>query len=248
MRNIIIFVCIAILFSACKTSNILVEPKSDRDTDEAILDSVFAYDANYEYQIKKDDKISISVWGEDNLSVGSTYGIYNSNEVYGKWLMVDAKGNIEIPKIGSYYVLNMTVIELKEVIKNTLSKWLVNPVVDIKVLNKEITVLGEVRNPQVVKIDKDYNSLLEMIAHCNGFEFYANLKHLKIIRQEGEHVRIANIDLSKSGNYTSKNIMLRSGDIVIVPAKNYKEFDRRISIIIPFTSTVTAVALLFGMF
>jgi len=225
-----------------------MEYKPKRNADIAVLDSVFSYDATYQYHIRKNDKISISVWGEDDLSVGSSYGIYDSNEVYGKWLMVDANGNIEVPKIGTFCVLDMTIIELKEVLKKSLGKWLVNPVVDIKVLNKEITILGEVRNPQVVKIDKDNNSLLEMIAHCNGFEFYANLKYVKIIRQEGEHVRIANIDLSKSGDYISKNIMLRSGDIVIVPAKNYKEFDRRISIIIPFTSTVTAAAILFGLF
>ncbi len=248
MKNIIIFICLALLFSACKTSNILMEPKSERNTDVSILDSVFRYDATYEYHIKKDDKISISVWGEDDLSVGSSYGIYDSNEVYGKWLMVDANGNIEVPKIGTFRVLDMTVIELKEELKKNFSKWLVNPVVDIKVLNKEITVLGEVRNPKVVKIDKDHNSLLEMIARCNGFEFYANLKYVKILRQEGEHVRIANIDLSESGDYISKNIMLRSGDIVIVPAKNYKEFDKRVSVIIPFTSTITAAAILFGLF
>ena len=110
MRNIIIFVCTVILFSACKTSNILVEPKSDRDTDEAILDSVFAYDANYEYHIKKDDKISISVWGEDNLSVGSTYGIYNSNEVYDapNWITVKFSFSEKTTKFRSYLPIVLT--------------------------------------------------------------------------------------------------------------------------------------------
>ncbi|NQY29312.1 MAG: polysaccharide export protein, partial [Flavobacteriaceae bacterium] len=235
MRYLIVFfTCITILFSSCKTSNILMEPKSDRNTDLAILDSVFAYDATYQYHIRKDDKISISVWGEDELSIGSSYGIYNSNEVYGKWLMVDADGNIEIPKLGTFNVLNMTVINLKNILKERFGKWLVTPIVDIKVLNKEITVLGEVRLPQVIKIDKDHNSLLEIIARCNGFEFYANIEYIKILRQEGEHVRIANIDMSKSGDYISKNIMLRPGDVVVVPSKSYKTFDKRISTIIPF--------------
>jgi len=225
-----------------------MEPRSERNTDIAILDSVFAYDATYQYRIRKDDKISISVWGEDEFSIGSSYGIYNSNEVYGKWLMVDAEGNVEMPKLGTLNILDMTVINLKKMLKERFGKWLVNPIVDIKVLNKEITVLGEVRLPQVIKIDKDHNSLLEILARCNGFEFYANIEYIKILRQEGEHVRVANIDMSKSGDYRSKNIMLHAGDVVVVPSKSYKTFDKRISTIIPFTSTVTAAAILFGLF
>ena len=104
------------------------------------------------------------------------------------------------------------------------------------------------RNPQVLPIDKDNNTLLEIIARSGGLEPYANIKHIKIIRQEGPNVRIANIDLSKSGEYLSKNIQLHPSDIVVVPSKKYKEFDKRISIIIPFTSTATALAILLKAF
>lgn len=208
----------------------------------------FSYDANYQYTIRKDDKISISVWGEDNLSVGSVYGIYNSNEVYGKWLLVDANGNIEVPKIGSKNVLGKSIPELKEEIKKELTKWLVNPIVDVKVLNKEITILGEVRNPNTIQVDKDHNNLFELISKTGGFEFYANLKSIKILRQEGENVKITNIDLTKSNDILNTNILLHPGDIVIVPSKKNKEFDKRISTIIPFTTTVSAAAIIMGLF
>jgi polysaccharide export outer membrane protein len=210
--------------------------------------AVFSYDINYQYKIRKDDKISLSVWGEDNLSVGSVYGIYNSNEVYGKWLLVDANGNIEIPKIGTKNVVGKTIPELKEEIKKELSKWLVTPVVDLKVLNKEITILGEVRNPNTIQVDKDKNNLFEIISKTGGFEFYANLKSIKILRQEGENVKITNIDLTKSEDILNTNILLHPGDIVIVPSKKNKEFDKRISTIIPFTTTVSAAAIIMGLF
>lgn len=233
---------------SCKTTNLLMEPKPDRVSDVASLDSSFYYNPDYQYKIKKDDKLNISVWGQDDLSVGSSYGIYNSNEVYGKWLMVDAEGKVEIPRIGSYNVLGKSIIELKKELKNLLSEWLVNPIVDIKILNKEITVLGEVKDPQVIQVDKDQNTLLELIAKCNGFDSYANLKYIKVLRQEGEHVRVANIDMSESGDYTFKNIQLLPGDLIIVPSQRYKEFDKRASTIIPFATIITAAAILFGAF
>ena len=208
----------------------------------------FQYDANYQYKIRKDDKISISVWGEDNLSVGSIYGIYNSNEVYGKWLLVDTNGNIEIPKIGTKNVLNKTIPELKQEIKQELKQWLVNPVIDVKVLNKEITILGEVRNPNTIQVDKDHNNLLEMISKTGGFDFYANLKAIKILRQEGENVKVTNLDLTNSVDILNQNIQLHPGDIVIVPSKKNKEFDKRIATIIPLTTTISAAAIVMGLF
>ena len=212
------------------------------------MDSIFVANNKYEYQIRKDDKITISVWGQDEYSVGSTYGIYNSNEVYGKWLMVDAKGNIEIPKIGSLYVEKMTIVQLKEKLKKSFGEWIKIPIVDIKILNQEITVLGEVRDPQVIPVDKSRNTLLELIARCKGFEFYANTAYIKVFRQVGEDVHVANINLNKSGSMTAKNINLYPGDVVVVPSKKYKEFDKRISTIIPFTTALTSAAIFMSAF
>ncbi len=247
MRFLLYSLVIICLFS-CKTHNLLMEPRAEREEAVLTLDSSFYYAPDYQYHIRKDDKISISVWGQDELSVGSSYGIYNSNEVYGKWLMVDFNGNIEIPKLGTTEVDGLTTIELKEQLKASFAKWVINPVVDIKILNKEITVLGEVRNPQVIPVDKDHYPLLQLIAVSGGFEFYANIRYIKVLRQQGTDVVVANIDLSESGNYLEKNIQILPGDIIIVPSKKNKEFDKRVSTIIPFTTAATTAAILLGTF
>ncbi|NPA08584.1 MAG: polysaccharide export protein [Chlorobi bacterium] len=229
------------LLVSCKTYNVLEEEQATRNMQD------FSYDPNYEYRIRKDDKITLSVWGEDDLSVGSVYGIYNSNEVYGKWLLVDINGNIEIPKLGTTPVVGKSVPELKEEIKTKLKKWLVNPIVDVKVLNKEIAVIGEVRNPAVIQVDKDQNTLLELVSKAGGFEMYANLKSIKILRQEGENVRVTNIDLTKMKDVPNQNILLHPGDYIIVPSKKSKDFDKRISTIIPFATVTSAAAILIGL-
>lgn len=232
--------------TSCKTANLFVDKEAGNTV--ADLDSIFLPEGNYEYHIRKDDKITISIWGQDDLSVGSTFGIYNSNEVYGKWLMVDAKGNIEIPKIGTVHVEKLTIIQLKDTIEEKFAEWIKNPVVDIKILNREITVLGEVRDPQVIPVDKEKNTLMEMISRCKGFETYANIKSIKVMRQVGEDVHVANIDLTENGDYLKKNINLYPGDVVVIPSKKNKEFDRRVSIIIPFATAITAAAILFNAF
>lgn len=244
MLKSLIYILLVALMASCKTQNLFVKQAKQTTT----IDTTFVYEPNYEYHIRKDDKISISVWGQDELSIGSVYGIYNSNEVYGKWLLVDADGNIEIPKVGTTNVLNKTVTQLKQELKETFKTWIANAIVDIKVLNKEITVLGELKNPGVVKVDKDQNNLLEMLSKSGGTDFYANLKSIKIIRQVGSGVKITNIDLTRNDNYFSTNITLHPGDVVIVPSKKNKEFDKRISTIVPLLSAISTAAIVSGLF
>lgn len=237
--SIIFSVCF--LLVSCKTQNIFSETTY-------IENQEGQNNNDFVYKIRKNDKVTLSVWGQDDLSVGSVFGIYNSNEIYGKWLLVDGNGNIELPRLGTTNVLGKTVPELKEEIKTKLKKWLVNPIVDIKILNKEITILGEVKNPSTILVDKDQISLLDIISKAGGLDFYANIKKVKILRQENENVRITNVDLTKMNEFTLKNIELHPGDYILVPSKKSKDFEKRISTIIPFTNTASAAVLLMGAF
>ena len=246
MKKLIIYIILSFLLISCKTQNLLVKQESKQRVDS--VDATFQYEPNYQYSIRKDDKVSISVWGQDELSVGSVYGIYNSNEVYGKWLLVDANGNIELPKIGTVYVLDKTIPQLKEMLKIGFQKWIINPIIDVKVLNKEISLLGELKNPGIIKIDKDQNNLLEMISQAGGTDFYANLKSVKILRQVGTEVKMKNIDLTIATDYLYRNVTLHPGDIVIVPSKKNKEFDKRISTILPLLSALSTAAIVTGLF
>lgn len=246
MKKLVMYIILSFLLISCKTQNLLVKQESKQSVDS--VEVTFQYEPNYQYTIRKDDKVSISVWGQDELSVGSVYGIYNSNEVYGKWLLVDANGNIELPKIGTVYVLDKTIPQLKEMLKIGFQKWIINPIIDLKVLNKEISLLGEIKNPGTIKIDKDQNNLLEIISQAGGTDFYANLKSVKILRQVGKEVKMKNIDLTISTDYLYRNVTLHPGDIVIVPSKKNKEFDKRISTIIPLLSALSTAAIVTGLF
>ncbi|PPK87836.1 polysaccharide export outer membrane protein [Neolewinella xylanilytica] len=236
------------LLSGCHTQNLFVQEAGKDSHGVAAADSLLYFSEDYQYTIRKDDKISISVWGHDDLSVGSTYGIYNSNEVYGKWLMVDAEGAIELPRFGTLTVEHQTILELKRRIKDSVSTLLVNPIVDVKVLNREISMVGEFRTPSTIPVDKEKNYLLDLIARAGGFDAYADKSCIKVFRQLGEDTQILTVDLTTKGDYRYKNLPLYPGDIVIAPARGYKEFDRRVSVIVPFTSAMTASAIFLGAF
>lgn len=54
---------------SCKTTNLFVGKYENRDS-IPLLDSAFLPDSNYQYRIRRDDKITISLWGQDDMSVG----------------------------------------------------------------------------------------------------------------------------------------------------------------------------------
>lgn len=246
MKYIAYFLLYITALSSCKTHNLLVEKKGESRFQHQKPDSAFLYDESYEYRIVKDDKISMSVWGHDDLSIGSLFGIYNSNEVYGKWVMVDNKGQITLPKVGYFHIQGLTVMQAKDSLQKVYAKWLVNPVIEVKVLNKEITILGELKNPGKYLVEKDMTSLFDIIARAGDFEPYANKKTIKVVRQFGKEVKMINVDITKADNYLNRNIQLHPGDVVVVPSKKSKDFEKRISTIIPLASSATAAAIVIG--
>ena len=246
MKNNRLF-SIGILFilflTSCATQNlfVLTEPKE--------YDKIFFYNSNkYEYKIRKDDKLNVSVWDHDDLSVGSIYSIYNANEVYGRWLMVDQNGYINIPKIGTVYVLDLTVSAAKDTITNRLKKWIVNPIIDVKILNKEITVMGEFKSPGKFIIEKETNTLLEMIAKAGDFDAYANKKTIQVIRVVNNQPRSITLDLTNFNEFSTSNIVIYPGDVIYAPAKKSKQWDKRAgSTIVPISSAISSAVLIYGI-
>lgn len=63
-KKLIISFIFLLLLSSCKTYNVLEEEQASRNMQD------FSFNPEYEYKIRKDDKITLSVWGQDDLSVG----------------------------------------------------------------------------------------------------------------------------------------------------------------------------------
>jgi polysaccharide export outer membrane protein len=239
---VLLVVLVMLLFTSCKTHNMFV-PVSNMPA--KIDSSFYQITDSYQYRIRKNDKLNISIWNNDDISVGSIFGIYNSGEGYGKWLMVDANGSIPVPQVGDLKVEGLTVLEAKTLLSKVLSKTIVNPVIDVKILNKEITILGEVKNPGKISLEKDKYTLVEILGLAGDFELYGNKAKVQVIRMINNEAHYITVDLSKMNGYTANNIRVLPGDVLYVPARKSKEWDKRAgSTVIPVASAVTTLILI----
>lgn len=190
------------------------------------------------HRLTMDDKITVSVWNHQNVSLGSIFSIYSSHETFGKWVLIDSLGNATLPKIGPIRLVGLTTLEAGDVIANLLKEDLIDPVVVVRILNREVTVLGEVKSPGNYLMDKEVTTLYEALGKSEGFLQYSNLKKVQIIRDDISYV----IDLRKNNGQALHAIKMQAGDIVNIPAKWGKNFDLSIKRIIPFASALTAIA------
>ena len=232
---IVLLVLISTAWQSCVTQNLFDSGnKAGMEIDSALLVR------EHMHRLQPDDKISVSIWDHEDLSVGSIFGIYNSNEVYGKWVLINQEGYTELPQIGRVHLGGLTTVEAAEKLKACYARFIVDPVVVVKILNREVTVLGEVRTPGAFLLEKEENNLFEILGRAGGLDFYAEKREIKLIRGGKEHV----MDLTSMEQYGHNNILLHSGDVVYVPTRKGKTLDRKAPLLIPFASVATTLVVI----
>lgn len=225
--------------SSCATQNLFESKQREAfGFDSTLLEPTDGH------RLRADDKISVSVWDHNDLSVGSIFGIYNSNEVYGKWVLVNSNGEVLLPKLGTINLGGLTTDEAGQKLSKLYSKYILDPIIVVKVLNREVSVMGEITNPGIFLLEKERNTLFEILSRAGGPGFYAQKSEVIFIRNE----RKSTLDLTRMDQFTLNNIVMQSGDIIYIPAKNGKTLDKKAPTLIPFASVLTTVAILFSLF
>jgi len=238
MKNLIYLFVLLCCSSACKTQNLF--RTSEHGNAEALLTDGQAHIS----VIQPDHKISVSIWNHDDLSIGSVFSIYNSNEAYGKWVLVNDSGEVVLPRVGKVRLGGLTCPAAADTLEQLYAPILVDPVIVVKILNREVTVLGEVRTPGVYLLEKEKNTLTELIGKAQGFERYADLERVQLIREGVSY----ELDLTELNQPSYHSLVMQAGDLLHVASRKEKRLDEKAPTIIPFASALTAVAVFFSIF
>lgn len=146
-------------------------------------------------------------------SIGQT-----SQQLY----LVDGNGNIEFPVIGQINVLNKTKEEVINELQSKISKYINNPIVNLRIMNYKVTVQGEVNNPAVHTVTTERITLAEALSLSGDLTIYGNRKNILIIREENGKRVSERIDLTKTDFINSPFYYLKQNDIVYVEPNKTK--------------------------
>jgi len=170
----------------------------------------------YDYIIKPHDRLSISVYKYPNLT---------PVEMNQKGILVDSQGYISLPLIHRVRVAGLTQTEAANYLEQEYAKYLKDPSLNLEVINKRAYILGEVKKPGPVPIDREQTTIFEAIAVGGGLTDNAQRDNILLLShtKDGE-LELRRIDLSNYNTLASSDITVKPDDVIYVPPSAWKEF------------------------
>lgn len=138
--------------------------------------------------------------------------------------LVTPLGNITMPVLNEVKVGGITPTNAEIKIKERLINegYLVNPTVQVRVLNNKFTILGEVNSPGVIAFSEESISLLDAIGLAKDLTYSAIRKDVKLIREVDGKRLVYHIDLTTAGWMSNPNYRIRQNDVIVVTPNKLK--------------------------
>lgn len=159
-----------------------------------------------EYQIGPEDVLHISVWKEPDLD---------------REVLVRPDGGISFPLVGDIQVSGRTPLEVQNEIKSRLDRFIPDAEVTVsvnKISGYTIFVVGEVKAPGQFTLGR-YVDVMQALTLAGSLTPYAKSDSIKILRRVAGKETVFRFDYGdiQRGRDLKQNIILQSGDVVVVP-------------------------------
>jgi polysaccharide biosynthesis/export protein len=216
MRNFLTPFLVICLLSSCATKKEIVYFQDAENLPEKINEQTF------EPIIESNDIlfVSISSMNEAVLlpfkrSTGLEGNVSNSNPGLQGYL-VNVEGDIRFPVIGNVSVAGKTRGQAEADLKSELSEFITDVVVDVRIMNFKITVIGEVNNPGVYNIPDERVTIPQALGLAGDLSEDGKRENILVIREiNGQH-QVSRIDLTKTDFFLSPYYFLKQNDVVYV--------------------------------
>ena len=259
IKNLISLLIFLILLSSCGASKSEIVYFQGLNQKGEILNSSQLRNL----KIKSNDQLSITVTAAEqsaaapfNLTVmgmnsqGAAFGggvQMGGNQQMLQSYLVDTDGNIEFPIIGTLQVAGLSRQELQSALKIKISEYVQDPIVNVRILNFEISILGEVNRPGSFQINDEYLTLTQALGLAGDLSIYAERSNVLIIRQENDKKVYEYLDLRDPAILNSPYYTLQQNDIVYVePKSNYinSAYTRNSQVYISVLSAIISLSIL----
>jgi polysaccharide export outer membrane protein len=218
--KLIILICIALTQFSCVSKKKYYLLQGTYDMKNA--------SSNYEPIIQKDDRISIlvSTFQKElaepfNLNPNTNNNTANANNINNGYL-VDSEGNIDFPVLGKLSVTGYTVDQLKLMLNDKLKSYLVDPVINIRILNFKVSVLGAVQNPGIKDFQTNRVTLLDALAASGDITPFGRRDNILIIRDYQGVKTFHNVDVTKANVVNSPYFYLDQNDVIYIQERKAK--------------------------
>jgi polysaccharide biosynthesis/export protein len=200
-----------------------------------------------DYRLKSNDELYITINSLDDASfsmfpnAGQQPAYAAAIQPYGASLLsysIDEYGYLLLPVIGKVLVKDKTLTEVSTMLTDSLTHVLNQPLVSVKLVNRYVSVLGEVRTPGHFPIAQEKINLLDALGMAGDITDYGDRKSVLLIRNENDQNLRINVDLTKASLLADEFYNLRPNDIVYVKPLRQKFWGLRQ---FPFSIVISAI-------
>ncbi|MBN2262494.1 MAG: polysaccharide biosynthesis/export family protein, partial [Prolixibacteraceae bacterium] len=176
-----------------------------------------------EYKIKTNDQLFIQVISDDPLNAAflNITNTQSGSTTMGTALelvtyLVDNEGYIVYPKLGRIKVIDLTADEVRNIVQGKVDLYLESASVFVRLVNRNVTVLGEVYAPGQLPMAKNQLSIFEALGAAGDITDYGNRKNVKLLRDLPEGRVVAELDLTDPNIIFSPYYYVLPHDIIYV--------------------------------
>jgi polysaccharide export outer membrane protein len=158
------------------------------------------------YAIQPGDILSISVWREPELQAE---------------VLVRPDGEISFPLAGEMMAAGQSIQQLREELTSRLSRYIPDIFVTVtiqEILGNKIYILGQVANPGAYVMNPRID-VTQALSMAGGTTAFASLDDIRILRRVDGRQLVLGFNFAEvsRGRRLEQNILLESGDVVLVP-------------------------------
>jgi len=240
------------LFSSCASRRDVVYFQQS-DTIPVIVNQP---ENDYKVKIKPNDNLFIKISSAVNPSAADIFNVIQGQmtnmtasnlDILG--YLVDSNGDINFPTIGKIHVADLTKEEVIQLIQKNILEYVKDPVVNIRILNYKVTILGEVVRPGVYTITDERISVPQALALAGDLTIYGQRHNVQLTRIENGEKKTYYFDLTSPKIFSSPNYYLVQNDVLYVSPNGTKVRSSTTNQNIPLTiSIITALLTLASFF
>jgi polysaccharide export outer membrane protein len=173
----------------------------------ALLLPTIAAHAAEPYRLNPGDVLHIALWKEEGLQ----------SEV-----LILPDGNITFPLAGHIRAAGRSAKELQDILFQRMKKFFADPVITVsvkRVAGNRIYVIGQVKKPGHFQANGPVD-VMQALSLAGGLTTFAAEGEVRILRRDNKgQQRAIEFDYAEvsKGNRLRSNVILKSGDVVVVP-------------------------------
>lgn len=249
LKKVLFFVVVIVLFCSSCSNYKNVPYFKDLDQNNITREEINNYSPLI---IQPGDLLAISVTSPSN---GTEVFGYNLNRISGTngdsspqnsviGFLVDINGDINLPLIGQMKVSGLNTTNLTEQLQTALTHWFTKPIVNIRIINFKISVLGDVLRPDVFTVQNERITLPEALSLAGDLNITAIRNNILLIREINGKREFIPIDLNSKKLFDSPYYYLKNHDVIYVTPNRAKVSSnntagfQRVSLIISALSVI----------